>query len=339
MKQKDKSIPKCILFNGLGGAGQRHLRIFKEKYPNLKTVGSRRKGKTPLLNADFTINETDTLESKYGIDLYQTIEEAYAEGPDLAVISTPTSMHCKNIIEAAELGVDVFVEKPGASNLSEVKKIIDAVRHNNVKFFISYQRRFHPLVIKAREILTKNKLGKVKSIRVTVHSHVPDWHPYENFMDLYACRKDLGGGVLRTEIHEIDFLTWVYGSPNLLKATGGWLGPHSLDVEDTVEIFMYYGDFEAQVDLCFMQKIQERRISVYAEYGWLDLDILRNTLTVKDNTSTEHREYKKSIGNDDMFRKQANFLLNEFTLEDNSYCNALEKNAKIVDQCLEQISK
>ena len=31
----------------------------------------------------------------------------------------------KNIIEAAEQGVDVFVEKPGAANLDEAKKIIE----------------------------------------------------------------------------------------------------------------------------------------------------------------------------------------------------------------------
>ena len=339
MKQKDNSFPECILFNGLGGAGQRHLRIFTEKCPNLTTIGSRKKGKTPLLNSDFTTNETSSLESKYGIYLYETIEEAYSKKPDLAVISTPTSMHCKNIIEAAEQGVDVFVEKPGAANLDEAKNIIDAVKQNNVRFFISYQRRFNPLVIKAKEILSSNQLGKIMSIQVIVNSHVPDWHPYENFLELYACRKDLGGGVLRTEIHELDFLNWVFGSPLSLKASGGCRGPYKIDVEDSAEILMDYGGYLAQVSLCFMQQKQERRISVYGQDGWLELDILKGTLKLKDISSTLENEYKEPMDNDTLFRRQADFFLNKFSLDDDSYCQALLTNATVVDQCLIQISQ
>ena len=46
---------KCILFLGLGGAGQRHLRILRERLPNARMIGVRKTGKTPLLNSDFTV--------------------------------------------------------------------------------------------------------------------------------------------------------------------------------------------------------------------------------------------------------------------------------------------
>ena len=43
-----------FLFIGLGGAGQRHLRIFRELLPNAEFYGYRTTKKTPLLNNDFT---------------------------------------------------------------------------------------------------------------------------------------------------------------------------------------------------------------------------------------------------------------------------------------------
>ena len=62
---------KCILFLGLGGAGQRHLRILRERLPNARMIGVRKTGKTPLLNSDFTVNNGATLESEYDIEFFK----------------------------------------------------------------------------------------------------------------------------------------------------------------------------------------------------------------------------------------------------------------------------
>jgi len=73
---------------------------------------------------------------------------------------------------------------------------------------ISYQRRFHPRMKKMREIIVSGGIGKIVNILIEVGSFVPAWHPYEDFRELYACRADLGGGVLLTEIHEVDLCYW-----------------------------------------------------------------------------------------------------------------------------------
>ena len=53
-----------ILFVGLGGAGQRHLRILKELLPvQTKFSAFRTKRKTPLLNGDFSIQYEQTVRS------------------------------------------------------------------------------------------------------------------------------------------------------------------------------------------------------------------------------------------------------------------------------------
>ena len=78
---------KCILFLGLGGAGQRHLRILKEALPSTKMIGVRKTGKTPVLNSDFTVKEGASLELEYGITFFSGIDEAYIQEPDLVVIA------------------------------------------------------------------------------------------------------------------------------------------------------------------------------------------------------------------------------------------------------------
>ena len=45
-----------ILFLGLGGAGQRHLRIFSKFLPKANLYAWRAKKKTPTLNENFTVH-------------------------------------------------------------------------------------------------------------------------------------------------------------------------------------------------------------------------------------------------------------------------------------------
>ena len=240
---------KCILFIGLGGAGQRHLRIFREKLPSVRMIGVRRTGKTPLLNADFSVNNSSTLESEYNIEFFKTLDEAYEQKPDLVVIATPTFDHSASIIKAAKNKANIFVEKPGAMNTEQAYEVINAVTENKVAFFLSYQRRFHPLFIRVREALDDNKIGKLMSARVAVSSYVPQWHAYEDFHDLYACRSDLGGGVLRTESHEIDMINLLFGSPNKIFSAGGCRGKFDIDVEDSANLLFNFSSFSLQISL------------------------------------------------------------------------------------------
>ena len=60
---------KRILFIGLGGAGQRHLRLFKEALlgEDVEFIAYRSTRKTPLLNPDFSTNLEESIENFYKI--------------------------------------------------------------------------------------------------------------------------------------------------------------------------------------------------------------------------------------------------------------------------------
>jgi predicted dehydrogenase len=55
---------------------------------------------------------------------------------------------------------------------------------------------------------------------------------------MYASRADLGGGVVLSQIHELDYLYWLFGMPRRVLAIGGHLSSLEIDVEDTASILM-----------------------------------------------------------------------------------------------------
>jgi predicted dehydrogenase len=331
-------VYRCILFLGLGGAGQRHLRILREALPSTKMIGVRRTGKTPVLHPDFTVKNGATLESEYEITLFDNINEAYQQDPDLVVIATPTFNHAESIIQAAENGVNILVEKPGAINTNQARAVMSAVKKNKVGFFISYQRRFHPLVSQLKNILNSHKIGNLMSIRVAISSYVPDWHPYEDFHDLYACRSDLGGGVLKTETHEIDFISWLFGIPRQIFSTYGCRGKFNIDVEDSANLLLDYDSFSVQMSMCFMQKKQERNFKFFGQEGWVELDLITQKLVVCYYGNKNRKEYEYIVNDDELFELQADYFLNQFTPSDNRYLDALEMNSVIIEESLNNIN-
>lgn len=211
-----------ILFIGLGGAGQRHLRMFKERLAKDTEFSAYRKTRTtPLLNADFSVANSGDVESHYGLKIFDSLEAALDNQPDLVVISTPSSLHLDVMVEAAKRGIGIFVEKPATHTLEGLTDLVALVREKNLPFFVSFQRRHHPQLKQVAKIVKSGQLGKIISAEFNVASYVPAWHAYEDHRELYACRKDLGGGVLLTEIHEIDLCCWYFGRPDAVFCRGG----------------------------------------------------------------------------------------------------------------------
>lgn len=183
-----------ILFVGLGGAGQRHLRIFRDLLSSETEFSAfRAVKKTSLLKSDFSIDMDSTVEKQFDLKLFNSLEEAFDNNPDLIVISAPTSLHYEVARMAAERSIDIFIEKPFFHNLDGFDEFKDIVLKNNLICFISFQRRFHPYLSKIKELIETGKLGKIITANFNVGSYVPAWHSYEDFRELYACRKDLGG--------------------------------------------------------------------------------------------------------------------------------------------------
>ena len=99
-----------------------------------------------------------------------------------------------------------------------------------------FMYRCHPQIPALLDLIKDKIIGDVKKITSSFGFDMAKIIPEHRLFN-----KDLGGGVVKTEIHEIDFLASIFGLPHSIKAYGGCRGPFRLDVEDSAEIFMDYG--------------------------------------------------------------------------------------------------
>ena len=308
-----------ILFLGLGGAGQRHLRILKEVFPKAELLAFRRTSKTPLLNADFTVNESDTVENFYSLSSYSSLEEAFKQKPDLTVISTPTSTHMDLALKALRAGSNLLVEKPFAADLTGFEALSSLALENDLRVFTSFQRREHPLFKRIKAIYNSGEFGKIISANFNISSYVPNWHKYEDFKELYACKASLGGGVLLTEIHETDLSSWFFGKPLGVFCSGGNFSENSLDIEDSVNMTLLYSQFNVQLNISFMQKLNKRELTIYGSEKSIEWNEAQNELVIYDHLANTITKEKSNFSMNDMFQAQANNLVSEspgFNLSD-----------------------
>ena len=308
-----------VLFVGLGGAGQRHLRILKQLLPPTVTFTAfRRTAKTPLLRSDFSVDENNSISDTYGVKIFNDIESAFADNPSLTVISTPTSCHREPLLLALKAGSAVIVEKPWAEDLTDFKEFCKGMLEKKLPFLISFQRRYHPLIAKAKQFISAGKIGKPIVATFTVFSDVTTWHGYEDWRTLYAVRQDLGGGVLLTEIHEIDLAYWFFGLPTGVHCTGGNRGTEKLDVEDTVQLTLLYDAFSVQITLCFMHKKRMRHFHIAGTEGALSWNEENNKLILSSFTEASEEFTAPSFTNDSMFIAQAKHFLSGWDMKDSA---------------------
>ena len=325
--------PSCILFIGLGGAGQRHLRILRGLLPETRFIAYRKNGTTPFLNPDFTVSKNQSLEVVYSVELMKSLKVAMEEHPDLVVISTPSSKHFEPLMAAAGIGANILLEKPWSSELKGFREFLNLIELNGSAFRISFQRRFHPLMVRVHELIKSGKLGKTISANFIVGSYVPEWHKYEDWKSLYAVQPELGGGVLLTEIHEIDLAYWFFGLPKSVFCCAGNFGEELILVEDTASLTMDYGNFTIQISLCFMQRKSRRIMEISGTAGHISWDSDVNRLIYKDYNNGKNYIYEApSYSNDSMFEAQASAFLNDFTRSGNQeYLSAAWASQAIVE--------
>jgi len=78
---------------------------------------------------------------------------------DAVYVASPPNTHEEYTVAAAEAGKPVLVEKPMGRSVSEARAMIEACDRHDVELFVAYYRRFHPQVVKMRELLEANAIG------------------------------------------------------------------------------------------------------------------------------------------------------------------------------------
>ena len=77
--------------------------------------------------------------------------------------------------------------------------------------------KFCPIINFLKKTIKNKKLGIIRYLSIHHGEHIKNFHTYEKYENLYAARKKLGGGVILTQIHEIDYLLYFLSDFSLEK--------------------------------------------------------------------------------------------------------------------------
>ena len=100
--------------------------------------------------------------------------------------------------------------------------------------------------------------GNILSVQAEIGEYLPNWHRYEDYRQMYAAREDLGGGVILSQIHEMDLIYWFFGLPENDLLPGGKLSKLEIDVEDTASSLMQYEGSFGRFPITFHQDFLQR---------------------------------------------------------------------------------
>jgi predicted dehydrogenase len=224
----------------------------------------------------------ESVSDRLAITEFASLDEALARRPDIAFVCNPTRLHVAVAQRLAEAGCHLFLEKPISDTLDGVDELARTVRSRRLVAVVGCQLRFHPLLGRVRVLLREGALGAVTAVRIACGEYLPGWHPYEDYRATYAARRDLGGGVILTLIHELDYAYWLFGAPRRLFAVGGHLSDLELDVEDTASILMDCGSdaraLPVHVQVDFLQRPPTRSCEITGSAGRLFVDLVGGTL-------------------------------------------------------------
>ena len=125
-------------------------------------------GQKLVFVCDNDLEKAKQLASEYNCKYTTDYHDLVKSELDIVIISTPNNMLVPVALEAVKHDKHVLIEKPGARNPDEMKKLIDAVDKNKnfkTKVKVGFNHRFHPAILKARELIKTENLGEIMFIR------------------------------------------------------------------------------------------------------------------------------------------------------------------------------
>lgn len=154
--------------------------IMNSKHGEIYAIASRDYAKAKMVAEKFGISEA-----------YGNYEELLADKEvDVVYIPLPNHLHVSWSIRALESGKHVLVEKPIGLTSDEAKLLLDkSCKYPHLKIMEAFMYRHHPQWVKAKEIVEKGVIGKVKSIQSSFSF-------YDDNPDSIVNKKEYGGGSL-----------------------------------------------------------------------------------------------------------------------------------------------
>lgn len=175
-------------------------------------IGAKRaaaaKGHEIAVVCDTDAGRRERLAAETGAQPVADWRQALAIDADATIVSTPHDSLATITLSAIESGRHVLVEKPGAREATEARRIAEAARRKGVVVKVGFNHRFHPAVLRAKALVDQGAVGPLLFLRGRYgHGGRPGYEKEWRFV-----REISGGGELIDQgSHLIDLSRWFLG--------------------------------------------------------------------------------------------------------------------------------
>jgi UDP-N-acetyl-2-amino-2-deoxyglucuronate dehydrogenase len=148
--------------------------------------------------------------AEQGVPAFTSLEEMLAAVPsDLVAVCTPSGLHPKHGIVAAQHGRHVLAEKPMAISLEAADQLVQACDAAGVNLFVVKQNRLNPPIQLLKRAVDKGRFGRLYMANVTVR-----WTRPQEYYDAEPWRGTWefdGGAIMNQASHYVDLMQWLVG--------------------------------------------------------------------------------------------------------------------------------
>lgn len=271
-----------ILIVGLGSIGKRHLRLARKLLPD----------------ADIRVLRHQVCASipEHADGCFSSLDQAIDFAPQVAVIASPATLHMAAAQPLARVGAHLLVEKPLSASLDGVSQLLEICREQKIVLLTGYNLRFLLSLQQFRELLKENIVGRVLSVRCEIGQYLPSWRPDTDYRLGVSARQELGGGALLELSHELDYLRWIFGEVDWVKAALSRQSNLEIDVEDTAHLMLGFVPMSdgyqliGTVNLDFIRHDTTRLCTAIGENGSLRWNGLTGVVELFEAGAKEWRE-------------------------------------------------
>jgi len=230
------------------------------------------KGAQLIAVCDVVEEKAKDIGTTFSVNHYKDMHEMMRnEKIDVVVVLTESGHHARNVVELAQYGKHIVVEKPMALTLDDADDMIQACDKAGAKLFVVKQNRFNVPVVKLREAFEQGRFGKLVMGTVRVR-----WCRPQAYYDQAPWRGTwaMDGGVLTNQAsHHIDMLEWMMGDVESVFARST-TALAKIEAEDTAVVTLKFkngalGVIEATTAV--RPKDLEGSISILGEKGTVEI--------------------------------------------------------------------
>lgn len=283
----------CILLIGYGSIGRRHCANLQRLAPTVKiVVVEPDRGRYVLAPKIEFVTDWPQLGRSF----------------DLCVICSPNNLHAQHIEMAQNIARFIFVEKPFLDRIpSDVTGFTSAI---TCPLMVACNYRFEPGLLLVKQALAQGCIGRPLHVFAEYGNYLPDWRPGFDYRRNYGASRANGGGVTLDRIHELDFLSWLFGPVTAVRGYPISTGQLEINTEDMIDIVLSFAHgMQGVVHVNYLRRTYHSSMRILGSVGTLTWNFSPSVVVVEKEDGIEYLRHVEVPDTNEMYLEQMRYVL------------------------------